>query len=211
MKPQRRLGPASAVAHALALALALLAANACDDASTRTTDTMPTSQDRAGFEGTTRFGFRPAPPPAQGADVRSRADAAFAELMEADRAHSEPDRAGTSAGAPDRFDTRVGPQAWPSNLPRSWPIPDSGRLIADTSRAQGGRLLLVDLPGEPDRALDAYSEALLEAGFEVDRGERDSAPRALFARRGEDQAVLTFVAHETDTRLEILFVTDTSG
>jgi len=201
----------SLLGTALALALALLVAAGCDDSSSRPANTKPESRARAGFEGTTSFGFQPEPAPAQGADVRSRADAAFAELMEADPIQAEPGSDGSSAGARDRFETRVGPQAWPSDLPSRWPIPDSGRLIADTRRTQGGRLLLVDLPGAPDRALDAYLEALREAGFEVDRGDLRSAPSALFARRGEDQAVLTFVARETDTRLEILFVSAASG
>lgn len=186
-----------------ACALALLLSTACDDATSRDADVLSGGSGEARYDGSGSFGFRAAAAPDDVADVRSRADEAFAELERLE--------AGADAGTTERFDSRVGPQAWPSDLPSHWPIPDSGQLLADTRHERGERLLLVDLPGSPDRALDAYRDALRGAGFEVENGQVQSARRALFARRGEEQAVLTFAAGETATRLEILFVRPASG
>lgn len=123
-------------------------------------------------------------------DVRARADAAFAELE----------------GGRTRFESRIGPQPWPDDLPANWPIPDQGRLLANTAQQGGGRLLLVDLPDAPERALDFYRTALERGGYEVSSREAKKPGHALHARHGRDEAVLTFIPRADATRVEILFL-----
>jgi hypothetical protein len=130
-------------------------------------------------------------------DVRARADAAFAELTD-------------DAGRRDaeRFETRVGLQPWPDDLPAGWPRPDGARVVADARRG-GDRLLLVDLPGSVEQASADYRDALRRAGYAVDAASRDAAAAALRARRGGDEARLDFFDRSErtgKTRLEILFV-----
>ena len=72
-------------------------------------------------------------------------------------------------------------------------------------------LLLVDLPGAPDQALSSYREALQRSGFETRRPRDPQLRHALHARRGDEQAVLTFFARDDATRLEIFFLGITSG
>ncbi len=150
----------------------------------------------------------PAPtsaPEAEGlAAVRARADAAFAAL---------------DPGRIERSRTRIGPQPWPRDLPAAWPRLDPARVVADSVRPGRGRLLLVDVPGAPEHALESLREALDERGFETRRPERLRAPIALHAWLGDDDVVLTFHDREYDrehdrerhTRLEILFVEPASG
>ncbi len=125
------------------------------------------------------------------ARIRARADAAFAALDSNRRMRSE---------------SRIGPQAWPEDLPADWPRPDHAQLLADTRRDKLGRLLLVDLPDTRARALDAYQEALRQNGFEVRRPRSGNTGHALHVRRGELEAILTFIDRERTTRLEILFL-----
>jgi hypothetical protein len=139
---------------------------------------------------------RPAPGDRAG-DVRARADAAFAELA---------DDAGRREA--ERFETRVGPQPWPDDLPAGWPRPDGARVVAETRRG-GDRLLLVDLPGSVERASADHRDALRRAGYTVDAAGRGAAAAALRARRGEDEARLDFfdrTERTGKTRLEILFI-----
>ena len=69
--------------------------------------------------------------------VRDRADAAFAELGR--------------VGGQTRFETRVGSQPWPADLPPSWPTPGDARVVADSKRRGGERL--------PERALHGLHRA----------------------------------------------------
>lgn len=125
--------------------------------------------------------------------IRSRADAAFAALDE------------PSA----RSETRIGPQPWPADLPAGWPRLQDGRVLADTRR-NGDRLLLVDLPGEPDDARDRYGAALRAEGFDVVPG-ADRAAGSLRATGATTAAELTFYPRETVTRVEILFRDPAAG
>ncbi len=129
------------------------------------------------------------------ASIRETADAAFAELE----------------SAPTRSETRVGPQPWPKDLPGRWPFPTEATVVADTRHGAGDRLLLVNLPGSPDRAMAAYQSALRERGYDVDRGQLRPPLRALQAQSPEHQAVLTFIAREKATRVEILFLAKAAG
>jgi hypothetical protein len=125
------------------------------------------------------------------ARIRARADAAFAAL---------------NSNGRSRFESRIGPQPWPEDLPANWPRPDHAQLLADTRRDGLGRLLLVDLPETPARALDSFREALLQSGFETRRPRSGDTGHALHVRRGELEVTLTFIARERWTRLEILFL-----
>ncbi|MEE8164137.1 MAG: hypothetical protein V3T64_01070 [Myxococcota bacterium] len=125
------------------------------------------------------------------ARIRARADAAFAALDSNRRI---------------RFESRIGPQPWPEDLPADWPRPDRAQVLADTRRDKLGRLLLVDLPDTPARALDSFREALLQHGFEARRPRSGDTGHALHVRRGELEAILTFIGRERTTRLEILFL-----
>ncbi len=125
------------------------------------------------------------------ASIRDRADAAFAAL--------EPSR---SQGK-----SRVGPRPWPDDLPVAWPAAAAGQVLADTRR-DGDRLLLVDVPGERDAALERYAEDLRAGGFHVEAGRHGGTP-SLRAQAGDAEAELTFYARESGgkpvTRVEILF------
>jgi hypothetical protein len=123
-------------------------------------------------------------------DVRARADAAFAELA--------------APGA--RFESRIGPQPWPDDLPANWPIPEQGKVLASTAQKEGGRLLLVDLPGTPESAADFYRRELERNGFDLSRSPSNDSRHALVARCGRDEAVLTFLGRTNTTRVEILFL-----
>jgi len=123
-------------------------------------------------------------------DIRDRADAAFESL----------------ADGRTRFETRIGPQPWPRDLPENWPTPSGGLVLADTDGREEGRLLLVDLAGSIDQALLSYQTALLASGFEVDREGTVGGGKALRAQRGSTKATLRFFAREDSTRLEILFI-----
>ncbi len=129
------------------------------------------------------------------AGVRARADAAFAAL--------EP-------GSAARTTSRIGPQSWPGDLPPAFPRPEGAHLLADTRR-DGDRLLLIDLPTPVDRAADALDRALRERGYAVDRAETRRVRHALLARDDTDEAVLTFLARDGHTRLEILFLDRAEG
>jgi len=83
--------------------------------------------------------------------------------------------------------------------------------VAYTKRSTGDQLLLVNVPGYPDQAIDSYQSALLERGYDVDRPRLRSAGRALHAQDAEHQAVLTFFAREKVTRIEILFLARARG
>jgi hypothetical protein len=126
----------------------------------------------------------------------ARADAAFEAL---------------GSGGRTRSESRIGPQPWPDDLPARWPRLDHAQVLSDTRRQEGDRLLLVDLPGTPDHALDRYREALEDVGFDVVRPNTQRPLHALHARRGADEVVLTFFGREHATRIEILFLDAASG
>ncbi len=130
------------------------------------------------------------------AAVRARADAAFAEMKGARRS---------------RFESRIGLQPWPKDLPRNWPTPSRARVVAVAMQPQGNRLLLVDLPGSPRAALKSYRDLLRAGGYHVVRPARRESTHALHARLDDDEAVLTFFERKQATRLEILFVGHGSG
>jgi len=126
-----------------------------------------------------------------------RADTAFDEMNEAGRT---------------RFETRVGLQPWPEDLRGKWPEPRGARVVADSMQRQGNRLLLIDLPDSPDEALELYRDELEANSYYVLR--RESSPpagHAIYAKRGDDEAILSFFGREQATRLEILFVSRGSG
>ena len=125
--------------------------------------------------------------------IRSTADNAFAALSRAD---------GKTATR-SRSTSRIGPQPWPSDLPTAWPRLERAQVLADTRR-NGDRLLLVDLPGGPDRAAGEFEGALRDQGYRVDPLTTRSG-RALHAESDDHEAVLTFYPREKVTRLEILF------
>jgi len=127
--------------------------------------------------------------------VRDKADAAFAE----------------QADPAIRHETRVGPQPWPEDLPSRWPVLSQATVVADTLRGEGDRLLLVNLPGSPDEAIDSYQAALVERGYRVDRPSLRRDRRALHAQSAEHEAVLTFVSRDRITRIEILFLARETG
>jgi len=132
--------------------------------------------------------------PGTHAQIRARADAAFAAL---------------DSNRQIRSESRIGPQPWPEDLPAGWPRPDHALLLADTRRdelGRLGRLLLVDLPDAPARALDSFRKALGQNGFESRRPHTGDAGHALQVRRGELEARLTFIGRGRTTRLEILFL-----
>ena len=127
--------------------------------------------------------------------LRARADAAFAEL---DRPSDESPR--------ERFETRVGPQPWPDDLPDGWPRPAGARVVARSTRDGGDRLLMVDLPGPPRQSSADHRDALRRAGFVVEGVPDAGAGEALRVRRGDERARLDFFERDAHTRLEILFV-----
>jgi len=133
------------------------------------------------------------------AAVRARADAAFAEMAEMKGARRS------------RFESRIGLQPWPEDLPRNWPTPNRARVVAVAIQPQGNRLLLVDLPGSPRAALESYRDLLRAGGYHVVRPARRESTHALHARLDDDEAVLTFFERKKATRLEILFVGHGSG
>jgi len=118
-------------------------------------------------------------------DIRLRANAAFEQ----------------SSDHRSRFESRIGPQPWPGDLPANWPTPSSALVLADTLDRKSGRLLLVNLAGPFDQALASYRSALETGGFEVDRSHN-----TLHAKRDRVIATLNFFAREDSTRLEILFI-----
>ena len=128
-------------------------------------------------------------------DVRNRADAAFDALQ-------------SFGGRKTRFESRIGPQPWPHDLPQNWPRPRGASVLADTNGREEGRLLLADLSDPIDQALDAYQLALRESGFEVVRAGTDGRGSALLASRGGLKASVRFFAREGSTRLEILFIVE---
>jgi hypothetical protein len=130
------------------------------------------------------------------AAVRTRADAAFAEMEGARRS---------------RFESRIGLQPWPEDLPRSWPTPNQARVVAIAMQPQGNRLLLVDLPGSPRETLESYRDLLRARGYHVVRPASHESTQTLHATLGDDEAVLTFFRRKQATRLEILFVGLGSG
>ena len=129
-------------------------------------------------------------------DLLTRADTAFAEMKGGDRT---------------RFESRVGLQPWPKDLPESWPIPRDARVVAASIQRQGNRLLLVDLPARPGEALESYRDELEASGYRIFQPQSGPSNHALRAKRGDDEAILTFFGREHATRLEILFVARGSG
>jgi len=130
-------------------------------------------------------------------DLLKRADAAFDEMNEAGRT---------------KFETRVGLQPWPEDLRGKWPEPRGARVVADSMQRNGNRLLLVDLPDSPNEALERYRDELEASSYDVLRHESSPpAGHALHAKRGDDEAILSFFGREQVTRLEILFVSRGSG
>ena len=113
--------------------------------------------------------------------------------------------------AASRSETRVGPQPWPQDLPGHWPVLREATVVADMKQRAGDRLLLVNVPGSPDRAMATYQSALRERGYDVERPRLRHDRRALHAQSAEHEAVLTFFAREKVTRIEILFLARTTG
>jgi len=113
-------------------------------------------------------------------------------------------------GTAKRVTSRIGPQPWPGDLPAGFPRPEGARLLADMRR-DGDRLLLVDLPTQVDRAADQLDRALREGGYDVDRAETRRVRHALLARHEAGAAVLSFLARDGQTRLEILFLDRAEG
>jgi len=122
-------------------------------------------------------------------DIRARADEAFAR----------------SKSRSSRFQTRIGPQPWPRDLPRHWPQPTRAVVVADSRRHDAERLLLVDLPGSHASEFKAYVDALVQNGFEIDAIGRDGIHGSLRVIGHEAEANLLFFTHANHTRLEILF------
>ena len=180
---------------------------ACDDSPSRDVVATESTAEQEDSDEVAPFGFRASQTPREAerelAPLRARADAAFDDLLRAD----EPDHSGTP-GAKQRYDNRIGPQPWPMDLPDRWPIPDQGQLLAVTRAGDAERLLLVDLPGRPELAFASYRDVLRERGFEVEIPTRlpERAQHALYARRGEEHAMLRFFARADATRLEILLL-----
>ena len=98
-------------------------------------------------------------------------------------------------------------------MPAAWPAAAAGQVLAD-ARRDGDRLLLVDVPGERDAALERYSEDLRAGGFQVEAGRQGETP-SLRAKAGDKAAELTFYARESGgkpvTRVAILFPGAASG
>jgi hypothetical protein len=128
-------------------------------------------------------------------NVRARADAAFAEATR----------------TPERFESRVGPQPWPDDLPSNWPKPTSSRVVANAKRAEGDRLVLIDLPLSPAEAVDAYRSQLQSQGYAVTEVPNAEAVHSLRAKSGQDEAVLRFFRRDRATRIEILFIARARG
>jgi hypothetical protein len=128
--------------------------------------------------------------------IQARADAAFAALGSLD----------DTDGRKTRFESRIGLQPWPRDLPESWPKPLGASVVADTTGRNKGRLLLIDLSDSIEIALDSYRGVLRDSGFEVVRAGAVGRGRALRASRGRTEASLRFFAREDATRLEILFI-----
>ena len=126
-------------------------------------------------------------------ELRLRADAAFDS--------SRHDRS--------RFQSRIGPQPWPRDLPRRWPQPVRAVVVADAKGLEKGRLLLIDLPGPRKRELESYRLALLDHGFTIDRTDMPGDTGRLRVKGGDVEASLRFLSRGHDTRLEILFLTKT--
>jgi hypothetical protein len=110
-----------------------------------------------------------------------------------------------------RSQTRVGPQPWPQDLPGRWPVLREATVVADVKQSAGDRLLLVNVPGSPDRAMATYQSALRERGYDVEQPRLRYDRRALHAQSGEHEVVLTFFAREKVTRIEILFLERATG
>lgn len=130
------------------------------------------------------------------ADVLTRADAAFAEMEGRGRV---------------RFESHIGLQPWPDDLPSSWPTPSQARVVAVAMQRQGNRLFLVDLPGSPGESLEFYRDALRTRGYRVVRPALQESAPTLHAKSADAEAVLTFFDRMHATRLEILFVGRGSG
>ena len=128
--------------------------------------------------------------------VRTRAEAAFAEMKGGGRTH---------------FESRIGLQPWPEDLPTNWPTPIQARVVADATQQHADRLLLVDLPGSPDEALESYRQALRVRGYHVVRVASRQSAHELHAKRGDSEVILSFFGRKHATRLEILFVGGASG
>jgi hypothetical protein len=129
--------------------------------------------------------------------IRERADARFDEAR------------GARRQPPSR--TRVGPQPWPDDLPGDWPVLDGAQLLADSVQAAGDRLLLVDWPVQPARAVARLREALEARGYRIAEPRVRSARHALHARGAAGEIVLTVFARDDASRLEILFLASTAG
>lgn len=125
--------------------------------------------------------------------ILARADAAFAEM----------EMKGQQA---ERFESHIGPQPWPDDLPSDWPTPTQARVVAVTIQDQGNRLLLVDLPESAHESLIFYRDALRAGGYQVATAKTQKSAYALHAINGDDEAVLTFFDRKHATRLEILLI-----
>lgn len=110
-----------------------------------------------------------------------------------------------------RFESRIGLQPWPDDLPAGWPKPEWARVVATTTQQHGNRLVLVDIPGSPAQALAAYRDDLEAVGYRVVRPRSREGAHALDARLDGMEVVLRFFARDRRTRLEILFIDRRTG
>ena len=189
MKLRQLLLMASPMAAAMALAISMAGLLSCDDGESR----KPPSEEKA-LPATGREADQRAPDDSLSA-IRARADAAFEQMSD----------------GRERFETRIGPQSWPKDLPGRWPEPHDARVVADSRKPAGQRILLIDLPGTPDDALESYGRRLEDHGYQIDRTDDEASRRALRAKRGASEAVMTFFRREQSTRLEILFIERVAG
>lgn len=185
----------------LGFALVAIALCACDDVIERTGDLRLGDRANANADASPEASARAAltDGPARSTEwaksIHDSAEAAFAALD----------------GPPIRSESRIGPQPWPGDLPARWPMLGEATVVADTKRREGDRLLLVNVPFSPERAMDAYQSALRERGYEVQRPQSGTGPRALHAQSPDHEAVLTFFPREKVTRIEILFLARATG
>ena len=107
--------------------------------------------------------------------------------------------------------TRIGPQPWPDDLPPDWPALEPARVLADTWRDPGDRLLLVDWPERPAHAVDSLRHALEARGYRVVEPRTRGPRHALHALSDDAEVVLTFFARDASSRVEILFLAPATG
>ena len=134
----------------------------------------------------------------------TRFDYAISSFAEIQTANSGSTGSGTETRT--RFSARVGPQPWPSDLPKVWPQPREATVVATGHRGEGERLILVNWMGKAESALSFYEQALESIGYAVERPRALRIRHALHAQGKSDEVVLTFIERDNHTRIEILFL-----